>query len=170
MRATISRAEVMAFARSLGADPAQTKAVYVQHDAVAVETYKLNEQGVRYVESGTDEAATDTTVIPIVGDMRRDTVAMRHPKLPGRVIDVGPRGVGQRAMAGWEVVSTAQAAAQEQVGEPYEWSVGEPPPKDPPPKDPPPESGSKPEAPAESGASSSPPPRGRRTKKKEEDG
>lgn len=149
MRATISRAEVFALCRSLGADPDDVRDITVTPSEVTVTTYLRNAEGQKYFDEAADDAAMHRHVIPIVGDTRRDTVAMRHPDLPGRVIDVRPRGVGQRAMAGWEVVAPAA---------------------EPPPKDPPPESGSKPEAPAEPGASSSPPPRGRRQPKKKEDG
>ena len=144
MRATISRAEIFAICRMLGADPNETRHIEVAPSAVTVATYRTDEQGRHYV--GDDgEMATQVTTVPLVGDDGAEVVRMRHPDLPGRIITVRPRGVGQRAMAGWEVV-------------------------DPPPKDPPPESGTKPEAPAESGVSSSPPPRGRRTSKKKEDG
>ncbi|WP_395109783.1 hypothetical protein [Actinomadura sp. SCN-SB] len=131
MRATISRAEVQALCRSLGADLAEVSSVQVTAQAVTV-----------IAESG-------TTVIPVVGADGAERVAMRHPRLPGRLIHVRPRGVGQRAMAGWEVA----------------------PPPGPPPTDPPPHSGTNQEAPAEPGASSSPAPRRRKaTKKQQEDG
>lgn len=163
MRATISRAEVMAFARSLGADPLQTKYIEVFPDRVEVTAFLVKDGG-RYVDEATGEPAEETTVIKVVGDMRRDTVAMRHPNLPGRVIHVRPRVVGQRAMAGWEVVPPYDNGGELPSG------VSEVTSAEPIPITPPPESGSKPEAPAETGASSSPPPRGRRTTKKKEDG
>lgn len=147
MRATISRAEICAICRMLGADPNDTKHIEVTPSAVTVTTYRNNEQGHRYVgEDG--EVAMQVNTIPLVGDDGAEVVHMRHPDLPGQEITVRPRGVGQRAMAGWEV-APPQAA-------------------EPPPKDPPLESGTKTEAPAEPGASASPPPRGRRPAKKKE--
>jgi len=146
MRATISRAEVHAICRMLGADPDNVRALTATPFEVTVST------------------RSSDTVIPVVGDRDGDTVTMRHPNLPGRVIDVRPRGVGQRAMAGWEVVPPYDNGGELPSG------VGEVTSAEPMPVTPPPDSGSKPEAPAPSGASSSPPPRGRRTKKKEEDG
>jgi hypothetical protein len=142
MRATISRAEVHALCRMLGADPDNVREIKATPFEVTVTAFLRDDAGKKYADPVSGDMATRTHVVPIVGDASRDTVPMRHPDLPGRVIDVRPRGVGQRAMAGWEIV-------------------------DPPPD---PEPQSKPEAPAEPGASSSPPPRGRRTKKKEEDG
>jgi hypothetical protein len=160
MRATISRAEVFALCRSLGADPLQTNHIEVFPDRVEITTYHLDENGNRHLvgpsgfrapgDDTPSEVATETTLIPIVGEGNAETVRLRHPDLPGQEIDVRPRGVGQRAMAGWE--------------------VAEPPKAEPPKEAPPPERGTKPEAPAEPGASSSPPPRGRRTAKKKEDG
>lgn len=149
MRATISRAEIFAICRMLGTDPNRTSHIEVTTSAVVVTAHRLNDQGRPYV--GDDgEVATQVTTVPLVGEDGAETVRMRHPDLPGQEIDVRPRGVGQRAMAGWEVV--------------------EPSPPEPPKEDPPPESGAKPKAPATAGASSSPPPRDRRKVKKEEDG
>jgi hypothetical protein len=147
-RPTISRAEVHALCRSLGADPMQTSHIEIEPTHVTVTVYKLNEQGARYHDEATDDAAVEEHVIPIVGDGNAETVRMRHPSLPGQEIDVRPRGAGQRAMAGWEVVAP-----------------------EPPPKDPPSERGTQSEAPASTGASSSPAPRRRKasTKKQEED-
>lgn len=141
MRATISRAEVFAICRMLGADPHLTRHIEIDPGGVTITTFRLDEQGRKYAGDDGD-IAEQVTTIPLVGDDGAETVRMRHPDLPGQEIDVRPRGVGQRAMAGWEVV--------------------------PPPKDPPLQSGSKPEAPAEPGASSSPAPRRRKTTKKEE--
>lgn len=142
MRAAISRAEVFAICRMLGADPDLVRHIGIDPGGVTITTYRLNEQGRKYVGDRGDVAELVTT-IPLVGDDSAETVRMRHPDLPGQEITVRPRGVGQRAMAGWEVV-------------------------DPPPdEDPPPESGTT-EAPAEPGASSSPPPRRRPAKKKED--
>lgn len=154
MRASISRAELCAFIRTLGADPDQVSDLEFDVGQVKVTTYLLDEHGQRHVEGGVKwakpgdrppEVATETTVIPVVGDGKVDTVPMRHPTLPGRVIDVRPRAVGQRAMAGWEVV-------------------------DPPPEPPKvePRKGGRSKAPATAGASSSPTPRGRRKAKEEQ--
>lgn len=163
MRATISRAEICAICRMLGADPNDTKHIEVTPSAVTVTTYRNNEQGHRYVgEDG--EVAMQVNTIPLVGDDGAEVVHMRHPDLPGQEITVRPRGVGQRAMAGWEVVPPYDNGGELPSG------VSEVTSAEPIPITPPPESGSKPEAPAETGASSSPPPRGRRTTKKKEDG
>lgn len=145
MRATISRAELFAFARSLGADPDQVRNIEIEGHGVTVVSYHLDERGYRHVAEGTDEAAIETTVIKVVGEGDSDTVPMRHPDLPGRVIDVRPRGVGQRAMAGWEVVAPEPDLPKT-----------EPPAKD-----------GEPKAPATAGASSFPAPRGRRKAKEE---
>lgn len=141
MRASISRAEVHAICRMLGADPDNVRDITMTPTEVMVTTVARNGDGKIVIDGNTGDVAIGKHLIAIVGDTSRDTVPMRHPDLPGRVIDVRPRAVGQRAMAGWEIADP-----------------------------PPPEPQSTTEAPAESGASSSPPPRGRRTKKKEEDG
>lgn len=113
MRATISRAELFAFARSLGADPMQTCRIEVLPDRVEVTTFHLDEQGrphlvnppgLRKEGDPPDEVATETTVIPIVGDGDATTVRMRHPALD-REVDVPATAVGHHAVAGWEVVA-----------------------------------------------------------------
>jgi hypothetical protein len=129
MRATVSRAEVLAFVRSLGADPDLVADIEFTPHEIKVTTFHLDEQGNRHLvdppgfrKDGDppDEVATETTVIRIVGPSE-GFVRMRHPGLD-REIDVPAEGAGQRAAAGWEVV---EAATGELSGGPYVWTGGE---------------------------------------------
>ena len=126
MRATISRAEVCAFARSLGADPMHTCRIAVLLDRIEVTTFHLDEQGRphlvnppghRKAGDPPDEVATETTVIPIVGSGDAKTVRMRHPAL-GREVDVPATAVAHLAVSGWEVVDTAAAPPESRPQQP----------------------------------------------------
>lgn len=128
MRATVSRSEVLAFVRSLGADPNLVADIEFTPHEIKVTTFHLDEQGNRHLvdppgfrKDGDppDEVATETTVIRIVGPSE-GFIRMRHAGL-GREIDVPAEGAGQRAAAGWEVVE----APAELADEPYVWAGGQ---------------------------------------------
>jgi hypothetical protein len=114
MRTTISRAELFAFCRTLGADPMQTRDIRIFGDRIEVTTYHLDENGARHLVNPPgfrkegdppDEVATETTVIEIYGGSDDKTVRLRHPNLPGRVIDAPASAVGHHVVAGWEVAT-----------------------------------------------------------------
>lgn len=102
MRATISRTELFAFIRSLGAVPKDVRSIQIEPDVITVETYRRDEDG-KYVIAG-DDVATQVTTIAIAGSGDATTVRMRHPALDCEV-DVPATAVGHHAVAGWEVVA-----------------------------------------------------------------
>lgn len=101
MREAISRGELFAFARLLGAEPTETNRIEVTPTIVRVTTYRLDEGGGRFVEDG--QAAVDVAEIKVVANSGAATVRMRHPKL-AQEVDVPESALMHHARAGWTVV------------------------------------------------------------------
>ncbi|MFC5187133.1 hypothetical protein [Actinomadura harenae] len=126
MRATITRTEVFAFARSLGADPRNIREITIEPLAVTVTTYRTDEAGQR-VAADDGEPVREVTTIALVGeDGGPDRVLMRHPLLDAEV-EVPASAVGQHAIAGWEAVVPAPAVADESAQAENVSAGGEPP-------------------------------------------
>lgn len=133
MRTTISRTELLAFVRSLGANPSLAQHIELGTNEIKVTTYLLDERGHRYPAPGGDgDAATEVTTIAIVGAGDADTVRLRHPTLPGQEINAPAQSVSHYAAAGWEPVS--ESGSPEPGTEDTDDATGEPEPEPPAPE------------------------------------
>jgi hypothetical protein len=147
-RSTITRHELMAFARSLGVDPLQTQRIDIEPQQITVTTYHLDEHGNRQPDGPPDQrpkgeprpkAATETAVIKVVGPAE-GAVRMRHPNLD-REVDVPATAVGHHAVAGWEVIEPEAPSAPERTPDGKDPAAT---PDDKPPEQPAPEAGQTP--------------------------